>query len=113
MIYNRKYSLTALKCRLMALLSSFLFANSQVFAQSDSTGATTADTAINTTTKTIFQEASKSVGSKDTLTGIIMIILVLAVVVIALYLSFKSPSSSLKRKKVIERQQKRGHQSTN
>jgi phage-related holin len=96
----------------MALLSSMLFVNSQLFAQSDTTNSATADTAINTTTKTIFQEASKSVGSKDTLTGIIMIILVLAVVVIALYLSFKSPNSARKRKKVLERQQKRGHQSS-
>jgi len=96
-----------------------LFVNYQLFAQSDSivgevadaaVESTSADTAINITTKTIFQEASKSVGSKDTLTGIIMIILVLAVVVIALYLSFRSPNSSVKRKKVIERQQKRGHQ---
>jgi hypothetical protein len=110
MIYNRKHSLTAFKCRLMALLSSVLFANSQLFAQSDSSNVASSDTSINVTTKTIFQEASKSVGSKDTLTGIIMIILVLAVVVIALYLSFKSPNSALKRKKVIERQQKRGHQ---
>jgi hypothetical protein len=109
-MYIRKYSLTAFKCKLMALLSSLLFANYQLFAQSDSSNVTSADTAINTTTKTIFQEASKSVGSKDTLTGIIMIILVLAVVVIALYLSFKSPNSALKRKKVAERQQKRGHQ---
>jgi hypothetical protein len=38
-----------------------------------------------------------------------MIVLVLAVVVIALYLSFKSSNGSLKRKKVTERQQKRGH----
>lgn len=112
MIYNRKNSLIALNSRVTALLSSMLFTGYQVFAQSDSTTTTTADTAINTTTKTIFQEASKSVGSKDTLTGIIMIILVLAVVVIALYLSFRSPNSALKRKKVIERQQKRGHQST-
>ncbi len=110
MIYNRKHSLTAFKCRLMALLSSMLFANYQLIAQTDSSNVASTDTAINRTTKTIFQEASKSVGSKDTLTGIIMIILVLAVVVIALYLSFRSPNSSLKRKKVIERQQKRGHQ---
>jgi flagellar basal body-associated protein FliL len=86
-----------------------LFVNYQLFAQSDSTLTSSADTAINRTTKTIFQEASKSVGSKDTLTGIIMIILVLAVVVVALYLSFKSPNSAAKRKKVMERQQKRGH----
>jgi hypothetical protein len=112
MIYNRKYTLTAFKCRLMALLSSMLFANYQLFAQTDSSNVASTDTAINRTTKTIFQEASKSVGSKDTLTGIIMIILVLAVVVIALYLSFRSPNSSLKRKKVIERQQKRGHQTS-
>ena len=37
-------------------------------------------------------------------------LVVLAVVVIALYLSFKSSNGSLKRKKVTERQQKRGHQ---
>lgn len=111
MIYNRKNTFTALKCRLMALLSSILILNQHVFAQSGDGNAASADTAINKTTKTIFQEASKTVGSKDTLTGIIMIILVLAVVVVALYLSFKSPSNSLKRKKVIERQQKRGHQS--
>ena len=110
MIYNRIQSSTAYKCRFMALLSSMLLANSQLFAQNDSGNSATADTAINTTTKTIFQEASKSVGSKDTLTGIIMIILVLAVVVIALYLSFRSPSNAIKRKKVLERQQKRGHQ---
>jgi len=96
----------------MALLSSMLFANFQLLAQTDSIDAASPDTAINRTTKTIFQEASKSVGSKDTLTGIIMIILVLAVVVVALYLSFRSPNSALKRKKVLERQQKRGHQTS-
>lgn len=112
MIYNRKNTLTAFNGRLMALLSSMLLANFQLLAQSDSSNVASTDTAINRTTKTIFQEASKSVGSKDTLTGIIMIILVLAVVVIALYLSFKSPNNALKRKKVIERQQKRGHQSS-
>jgi hypothetical protein len=95
----------------MALLSSMLFLNYQLFAQEDTTSVAV-DTAINKTTKTIFQEASKSVGSKDTLTGIIMIILVLAVVVIALYLSFRSPNNSIKRKKVLERQQKRGHQNS-
>jgi Na+/proline symporter len=89
-----------------------LFVNYQLFAQTDSSASTASDTAINTTTKTIFQEASKSVGSKDTLTGIIMIILVLAVVVLALYLSFKSPNNAQKRKKVLERQQKRGHQAS-
>lgn len=94
------------------MLSGMLLVNSQLFAQNDSSATATSDTAINTTTKTIFQEASKSVGSKDTLTGIIMIILVLAVVVIALYLSFKSPNNSQKRKKVLERQQKRGHQTS-
>lgn len=112
MIHNRNYVLTALKCKLLALMSGMLFVNYQLFAQTDSNATAPADTAINTTTKTIFQEASKSVGSKDTLTGIIMIILVLAVVVIALYLSFKSPSNTNKRKKVIERQQKRGHQAS-
>lgn len=112
MIYNRKHSLTVLKCRLMALWSFIMLFNFQLFAQTDSNSVSSSDTAINKTTKTIFQEASKSVGSKDTLTGIIMIILVLAVVVIALYLSFRSPNNANKRKKVIERQQKRGHQST-
>jgi hypothetical protein len=96
----------------MALLSSMLLFNIQLSAQTDSSNVASTDTAINRTTKTIFQEASKSVGSKDTLTGIIMIVLVLAVVVIALYLSFRSPNNSLKRKKVLERQQKRGHQSS-
>lgn len=112
MIHNRNYVLTALKCKLLAFMSGMLFANYQLFAQTDSNTTTSADTTINTTTKTIFQEASKSVGSKDTLTGIIMIILVLAVVVIALYLSFKPSSNANKRKKVIERQQKRGHQAS-
>lgn len=112
MIYYTKHVLTAFKSRLVALITSMLFFNYQLFAQSDGSSVASGDTTINKTTKTIFQEASKSVGSKDTLTGIIMIILVLAVVVIALYLSFKSPNNSLKRKKVLERQQKRGHQST-
>ena len=96
----------------MALWSFIMLFNFQLFAQTDSANVSPSDTAINKTTKTIFQEASKSVGSKDTLTGIIMIILVLAVVVIALYLSFRSPNNANTRKKVIERQQKRGHQST-
>lgn len=112
MIHNRNYFLTACKSKLLTMLSGMLLVNSQLFAQNDSSATATSDTAINTTTKTIFQEASKSVGSKDTLTGIIMIILVLAVVVIALYLSFKSPNNSQKRKKVLERQQKRGHQTS-
>jgi hypothetical protein len=111
MIYNRKNTLGALKIKMMALLSSMLILNFKLFGQTEVVDSAFADTAINKTTKTIFQEASKSVGSKDTLIGIIMIILVLAVVVLALYLSFKSPSNSLKRKKVLERQQKRGHQS--
>jgi cell division protein FtsL len=110
MIYNRKNSSKAFKIKFLALLSSMLFANYQLFAQSDSSNIASTDTEINKTTKTVFQQASKSVGSKDTLVGIIMIVLVLAVVVIALYLSFKSSNGSLKRKKVTERQQKRGHQ---
>ncbi len=66
------------------------------------------DTAVNKTTRTIFKEGAKIVGSNEsTWMSIIMIILVLGVVAIALYLSFRSPDSASKRKKVIERQQQR------
>ncbi len=108
---NKKLSLTDYKCKFMALICSLLFVNHQLFAQSDSVEVAAADTALNKTTKTIFQEASKSVGSKDALVSIVMIVLVLAVVFVALYLSFKSPNNEIKRKELLERQQKRGHQS--
>lgn len=107
MTHNRKHSTLAIQ-KVMALLSFLLFANLSLFAQSDSSQASNADTAINKTQKTIFQESAKYV-EKDTLTGIIMIICVIAVVIVALYLSFKSPKNSEKRKKIMERQQKRGH----
>jgi beta-lactamase regulating signal transducer with metallopeptidase domain len=109
MIHNRKNTSLAIQ-KWMALLSCLLFANLSLQAQEDSSNTALSDTSINATQKTIFQESAKYV-EKDTLTGIIMIICVIAVVILALYLSFKSPKNGEKRKKVIERQQKRGHSS--
>jgi hypothetical protein len=71
---------------------------------------TVADSLVagNTAIKSVFKEAKQIVkGDESTLLSILMICLVLTVVGIALWLSFKSPSSSEKRQRVLQRQRKR------
>lgn len=106
MIQSKFNYSAALKFRLLALFSTFFVTVSSAIAQV----VTESDTALNATQKEILKEGKKMVGNKDTWTSIIMIMLVLAVVGVAIWLSFRSPDSQNRRKKVLERQQKRGHQ---
>lgn len=79
-------------------------------AQNTGDSAAVADTNINKTTRMVLQEGAKMTSTtKNTLLSLLMIILVLGVVALALWLSFRSPNTAEKRNKVIERQQKRKH----
>lgn len=105
--------LSAISVGLLAM--NFLF-NSVAFAQNEkkdspaNVKSVTDSVKVNATTKTIFSQAKKLVSEdQSTIMSIIMIVCVLTLVVIALWLSFRSPSSSDKRKKVMERQQQRKH----
>ncbi len=107
MINNRKISLVTLRWVVMALITNIVLFSSKLFAQTDTASVATTDTTINTATKNVFKELGKSVASKDTLSGLFMIVVIILIVILALYLSFRSTGSKVKRKKVIERQERR------
>ncbi|MCC6251147.1 MAG: hypothetical protein IT238_01645 [Bacteroidia bacterium] len=104
----QKQSIRTVKWTILTVLFGLINLSQKVFAQAEDQAAV--DTTVNKTTQKVFQEIGRNLGSKDSLTSIIMIIIVLIVVAIAVYLSFRSPSGETKRKKVLERQRKRGHQ---
>lgn len=90
--------------RAFMVLSTLLLSGS-MFAQDtiDSTG-------INTATKSVFSEAKEMVkNNESTMMSILMIVMVILLVVLALFLSFKGGrGSDQKRKKVLDRQRRRG-----
>ena len=97
-----------LSCTL--ILFQFLFGRITALAQELDTAAASNDTTVgvNQTIKGVFSEAKEIVKTNEsTWTSIFMILMVVLLVIIALWLSFKSSSTDDKRKKVLDRQRKR------
>lgn len=66
-------------------------------------------TGLNKTIKSVFSEAKEAAGQgESSLLPVLMILLVLCVVGFALWLSFRGPSAGDKRRKVMDRQRKKG-----
>ena len=66
-------------------------------------------TGLNKTQKNVLEGAKQTLQSDDsTLTSVLMIALVICVVAVALWLSFKSSSGDEKHKKVLDRHRKSG-----
>jgi cytochrome b len=88
---------------LAAVLIAVLYTGiGSVFAQTDS--STTTDAAPNEAMKSVFQQMKKEVKGNDTLSSVLMIVGVAAIVGVAVYLSFKSgpedkPSKTTSAKK--------------
>lgn len=90
--------------------SFFALAQDSTKVDTASTGAEITDsTGINKTTKYVISELKEAAGKgESTWLPVIMILLVLCVVGFALWLSFRGPSTSEKRRKVMDRQRRKG-----
>lgn len=102
---SRKWAVSGILILLQGLITGAI-----TFAQEAAVDTAAGDTAagVNKTIKGVFTEAKDIVKTNEnTWTSIFMILMVIVLVVIALWLSFKSSSTDDKRKKVLDRQRKR------
>jgi hypothetical protein len=90
--------------------SSYTIAQDTTGTDSSASKGGIQDTAgINKTTKFVLSELKEAAGQNEsTWLPVLMILLVLCVVAFALWLSFRGPSTSEKRRKVMDRQRRKG-----
>jgi hypothetical protein len=99
----KKWTLSGVFILLQGLLTGAIS-----FAQEADTAAVDSVGGINKTTKGVFTELKDIAKTNEsTWTSLFMILMVIVLVGIALWLSFKSSSTDDKRKKVLDRQRKR------